>query len=220
MAIAFDNVSTAVGSSVVTLQWTHTAGGANTYLLVAMESLTNSMSAVYANNVAMTNLVSGITSGVNIGWLSRRAGVAAAALTMSAETAGGSFLSFAIGAVSYTGVSQATPDSGAGTKQTAGVATVVNLSISTAASMMVFGVIGLGNTGVITNQAGQTQRFQVSVGGQLIMAGADKASGGGTTSFSWTSDNEASFAMGIGFSATAVAAGSFPPMRNLMKVGK
>lgn len=218
MAIAFDNAAVGTGSLVNSINWLHTAAGANTFMLTSVATgATISVSGVAVAGAAMTFKGQANTTGATV-WLWTRAGHAGGTLSMSAILVGATTGTFIAGSVSYTGVSQATPDGTVGSA-TAAASMNANLSIATAAGQTVFGAVA-GTVQQYTVPATQTSRFDVSATG-LAMNGSEKASGGTTTSMSWSSGSTLVHCMiGEGFSATAIAAGTLPPLRNLLGVGK
>lgn len=205
MAITLDKVSSAVGSAVNSVQWTHTATGANTYIVVGYAGSNGvSISNIAYNNVSLTKKGQAKPAAEG-GELWTKAGHGTGNLTLSAILVGATTDSVVFGACTYNGVSQATPDGTAGITSTFG--TVGNLSVGTTNLMTVFAICGDGATATITDPVGQTVRFTVTVDASVIIRGSEKAAVGATTSFSWsTAANADLFMIGIGFSATAAGA--------------
>lgn len=220
MAIAFDNASTAVGTGVASIQWTHTVGGANTYIVAGHSGFGLTASSVVANGVGMTRKGLAASPASTFTTLWSRAGVATGAITMSCTTAGGGTDFFAIGAVSYTGVAQATPDGNASTAT--GTASNINFSISSTANAWVIGTFGGQSitAAVVTDAGSQNRRFQAvgSEGTYIILS--DKIASGTPTSMSWTSTGTLGFAaVGVAFSATAIAASALVYTLSMLGVG-
>ncbi len=216
MAINFDNVSSAVAVATDNVSWTHTATGANTYMVVgiAMQSNIVSISSVVANSVSF-NQKSREATILNSGYLLTVAGVSAGKLAMVVQLTGAT--TFAVGAVSYNGVSQATPEGGV-SAISAGASTNVNLAVSAAAGETLFGIVGGGATDYVSPVT-QTSRFVVSSGAICSIAGDEMASGGVSTTMSWSSSlSIRHWSMGIGFSLTAVAS-IFNSYKNMFGVG-
>lgn len=208
MAITLDKASSANAASVASLQWTHTVGGANTYLLVGGGLRTGSLSTANCNNLVLTRKCR-----VNAGaggeiWDLQR--VPTGNLTISC-VAQASVTGWAFSGISYNGVHQKNP---AGTAVTAtATATNLNLSLSTSTGQRVVGFIGCGSltTVTITNPATQNSLAFVTAGatGAVGLQVSDKTAGGVTTSMSWSlSASRNVFGMAIPIDQFSASTGS------------
>lgn len=205
MAIAFDNASSATGTAANSVQWTHTASGANTYIAVGASNFNGtSLSAGGAGGVGLTfkGSVFNNTQGIR-GNLFTGAGIPTGVITVSCIAVGASTDDWCFLAVSYTGVQQTTPDGNMATG-TGAAATVHNLSFSSTNGSQTIGFLGGQSltASTVTNPATQTERgFKNS---RIFLEVADKAAVGSTTSMSWsTSVAKAPLLFGVTITATA-----------------
>lgn len=210
MAITLDKVSTAVGTSVISLQWTHTVSGANTFLIVGGAiGPPGTISTISCNNLIMQR-ERDIPQGAEaqgILWSLPRP--SAAALTISA-VAVASITGWAFGSISYNGVHQVGPE-GTSVGQSFTNVAVANLSISTSATNVVLGFVGGRSmtTMAVTVPATQTARYQASGGAGVWIQCSEITAAGVAVSFSWSfSTAQSFFGMGIPISAVSASTGS------------
>lgn len=226
MAIALDNVATAVGVNVTSLQWTHTAAASgNMYILASicatpLVSAGDSISTCAFNGVALTRKGKVFQNGIILAaemW--SKAAPNSGALTMSCVASQG--CEFLATTTTWSGVSQGAPD-GNPSVATTGSVTVCNLSVSSTATAVVVACNNIFQLpGTFTIPAGQTILSEIS-GSYERSSVVYKVASGATTSFSWSSSAaKTHFAIGVAISNTAVAAGStFVPSLPLLGVGQ
>lgn len=207
MAITFDNRATAGVASATTLQWTHTVGGAQRYMLVGLSLATaGTLSTVACNNLALEfkcRVVQSTESNAEMWELDHPP---TGNLTVSAVVAGATALGIAAASVSYNGVHNYNP-TGAALTATFGSATVWNLSASTSAGQMLVGFVGgrSATTTTVTIPAGQGNRGFARGGSGVdsFIQATDKTATGATTSLS------VSFSAATQFWSMAVAIDQF-----------
>jgi len=210
MSVTFDNVSSATAAGVASIQVTHTASGANLYMLVAATGAFGINGSVY-NGISMSSVAQ-----VSDGFSTKMAvfelvNPATGAHTLS--VAGASMRG--IGAITYNGVSQAAPRAHMASATATG-ATNPAIACATTAGNMVFGVI---NSQSGTPNPGATSRF--SVNSNVPLQGQDIIATGSPQTLSWSSSSAANFWMiAVDISATASGSGpTFVYCRNLLGVG-
>lgn len=223
MAIAFDNASTAGAVATVTVKWTHTATGSNLFAVMGTASGAGfSLSTTGINNLPFSIKASVLGDGAGIGTyqLAVASAVAAGNLSMSASFSGTS-PSWCCAVATYTGVAQANPVGAASSATATG--TVLNLSVSSTAGATVVAMIATTQQVTITdpqNARAVAQYNDAVAGFSATVQLSDKASGGSTTSFSWSLASALNcFMAGIAISATAIAATNNLGTLALTKVG-
>lgn len=224
MAIAFDNAGTAVAAAVASVQWTHTAAGANRFMVVGFVNFgAASVSAITVNGVSMTKQT----------WVLNSNNDGAGMYTLTANNTGNLTIS-AISVISvaddwcyislsYTGVQQSGAHGGAATA-TGAAATVHNFSLSTTANSVAVAFMGGQSitTGSVTTPITQTRRAYATGGsttGRLFIEASEKTATGATASLSWTTSvSKSTFKTGLALTATA-AGGGVVAIYNLCKTG-
>jgi len=214
MAVTFDNASSAFSSAVTNMSWTHTATGANILAAIGIGYRGNAgaaaFSAVAYGGVAMTNKSKTVN---NNGGASD---ISLAVYALANAAAGNKVISVAatlsdaydtIG-VTYTGTTKASNGGAASVFTAAAGTTPFNLSVSTQASQVVLGFASDVNNFGVENSTGQTRRaWIIDDGAGVYVLCSEKASGGSTTSFSWSaSAGQTSRWVGSGFGFSGTAA--------------
>jgi hypothetical protein len=188
----FDAASSANGTSVSSLSWSHTvSAGSDRGLLMGVclrRGGIETTNTVSYNSVALTSLGTDVNGRAYVTghWLVNPAsGTNTAACTTSGGTTAP--ISFIGIAVSFTDVAQANPTA-AGDVVTAngnsvGPSTVINSDTS----MLIADLIAFDNIGALTPGAGQTAHVNTTdSGGWHDGASSTKAGAAGTTTMSWT----------------------------------
>lgn len=199
MAVAFDAASSAKGTLVSSLSWSHTCAGSDRLLWVGAgngafsPSLTTS---VTYNGVSMTEIDDTIQGFAHLS-CHRLTAPATGAHTVAVTYAGVNDEAIA-GAVSYTGVDQTTP---VGTFAGAGSAsTTPSVNVSSASGELVVDAVYAsvaisGNT--LTVGSGQTARVDDEDAGSGFGAlGMSEEAGAATVTMSWTLGSNADWRIG------------------------
>jgi hypothetical protein len=219
-AIAFDAASSARGSAVASLSWSHTvANQANRMLVVGVTSELAASSFCQASSVtyggaALTRIgqaVAGGVSGVPYECVSLwyRAGPASGTATVGVTFAG-TMDGATAGAVSLSNVEQGPPDASNTSFSNSGV---TSTSVTTAvANSWVVDVFGSDHrVGNLAPGAGQTARWSRNAGGSATDSGASSTKPvavAGPTTLSWTQTGVDSSAQAVAAFAPACSAGS------------
>lgn len=214
MAIAFDNASTAAGASVASVQWTHTAAGANTFMALGFVNFNlTSISTAAVNGVAMTQRTWVVNSSGDGSGMFTLTANNTGNVTVSAASVAGTTDSWAFVAVSYTGVQQTGSHGGAATA-TGAASTVANFSLSATANSVAIAFMGGQSltTGTVTTPITQTRRGLALGGtttGRVFIECSEMTATGATSSFSWSiSVARSTFKTGLALTATATAGGA------------
>lgn len=228
MAVAFDNASSAFSSGVTSMSWTHTATGANILAAIGVGYRGNAGTATFASvnygGVAMTQKSKTVNNNGGVSDISlavfslANAGSGNKVISVNASIAD----AYDAVGVTYTGTVKASGGGTASVFTAAAGTTPFNLSVSTQASQTVLGFASDVNNFGVENSTGQTRRaWIIDDSGGVYVVCSEKASGGSTTSFSWSaSAGQTSrwVGSGFGFSGTAVAF-TFIVGLNLLGVG-
>lgn len=222
MAVTFDNASTATAAAATSLQWTHTAGGSNAYMIMAIGTNIigggSSISSAAYNGVALSQVafINGPTAAGRFGaW--QLQGPNIGAFTASCTLATNARIVAA--ACTYNGVSQAGANGGVATA-TALLALNPVISISSTVGNMIFAVAYEQASATFATMAGATQRFNFPGGTAVVFGGCDKAATNGSNTISWSTGTATPFAtFAINISATGAAVASTLNMLALLGVG-
>lgn len=222
-AIVFDNATQAAAGNANSVQWTHTASGANNCLVVGA-GLRNaaSISAMAYATVALAQ--NGRVVAGNTWFIWSLAGNATGANALSAVLVGATTDDICFGACTYNNVSQANPVGTVGIWSDT-TATVHSLSVSSTAGNVVFGLTG-GSNGLVYAEASggsppMNHRGAITASSAFTLIFSDSTATGATTGMTWTSTVVNSSGMiGIPISSTAVAVGVVPFTLTTLNAGR
>ena len=198
MAIAFDAASSASGNSVSSLTWSHTCTGADLILIVGVSwfGSARTVSGVTYAGTALTSVGSANSGGQKMEIFRLVAPATGANNVVVTMSSAGETVA---GAHSYTGVDSTTP---LGTFASAiGGPTV---DVTSATDEVVVDCASMDN--LLTVGAGQTQRWNISLGGGLTSGAGSSEPGAATVTMSWSGTPTFAWSIG-GVSMKPVGAG-------------
>ena len=209
MALAIDAVTSAVGSSVTSLSWSHTCAGTERGLVVGVSNyVVRTVSATY-NSVAMTS--EGQQSDPNAtdpGEAEQFSLIAPATGANSVALSwGGGSTDVVGGAISFTGADQTDL---CGTQAKAqGNSTTPSINVTSATGEIVVDTLSaFASTSAPTVGAGQTQRWNDTVTSNFVDGAGSTEAGAATVTMSWSYPAAQEWAL-VGISVKAAATGGF-----------
>lgn len=192
LAIAFDATSTGSTASGTSLTVSHTCTGADRCLYVGVATFNGSnpafsavTSKTYAG-VVMTELgtFNYGTGGVQRVTLLRLVAPATGANDIVISTSPNT-CEIVVGACSFTGVHQTTPDGTAVGHGDSSTAASISDDVSSATGELVVDIVGAFNPSTLTAGAGQTERIDLINGGGVDSIGMSTEPGAATVTMSW-----------------------------------
>ena len=207
MAIAFDAASSSNGQNVSSVTWSHTCTGSNRFLFVGVGLdywTTTGVSTVTYNAVSCTEkweVQGGSANRINGGWYKTAPATGANNIVVTLDNSPDDIF---VGGMSFTGVDQTTPmDTEASTYENWGSS--VSVDVSSAVNDWVIDNVHVTGNYVITEGAGQTNRWeQEQVSGQSAGGSTEAGATTVTMSWSWPTDTAATI---VGCSINPAGAG-------------